>query len=141
MEPQAAEIAGWPLVLEDVAAVRRRPERYCVQLSFESLPTLIDLRPRVGSIYVHSNGIPLGPYDPGYSVMMAWARAMGLGFVSLGTSGHSRPSDLSRMVETVAPGVVLPVHSRRPEALQTKVPALVPRAGRRYSAAELRASA
>src|SRR5215469_9666085 len=71
LEPQSAVVAGWPLTLEDSAAIRRHPERYCVQLGFEGLPTLIDLHPRPGSIYVHSNGIPLGPYDPCFQVMMA----------------------------------------------------------------------
>lgn len=141
MEPQAAVVADWPLALDDVAAVRRHPERYCVQLSFEALPTLIDLHPRPGSIYVHSNGVPLGPYDPSHQVMMAWIRTMALELVSLGSSGHSLRSDINRTVGGVAPGTVLPVHSRRPEALRVPgVTTLVPEVGRRYTAAELRAS-
>ena len=141
MEPQAAVVADWPLALENVAAVRRNPERYCVQLSFEALPTLIDLHPRPASFYVHSNGVPLGPYDPAYQVMMAWIRTMALQLVSLGSSGHSLRSDINRTVDGVAPGTVLPVHSRRPEALRVPgVTTLLPEVGRRYTAAELRPS-
>ncbi|HXM55520.1 MAG TPA: hypothetical protein VOB72_09020 [Candidatus Dormibacteraeota bacterium] len=138
LERQAAVMADWPLVLEDVGAVLHDPSRYCVQLEFESLPTLIDLRPPAGSVYVHSNGVPLGPYDPAYQVMLAWVRALGLELVSLGSTGHSRPADVRRMVEAVAPRVVLPVHSRRPEALLTPgVPVLLPEVGRRYTASDL----
>ena len=139
MEPQSAVVAGWPLTLEDSAAIRRHPERYCVQLGFEGLPTLIDLHPRPGSIYVHSNGIPLGPYDPCFQVMMAWIRTMGLELVTLGSSGHSLASDIGRTVGAVAAGTVLPVHSRRPGALRLPgVSMLLPEVGRRYTAAELR---
>jgi ribonuclease J len=138
LERQAAAMADWPLVLEDVGSVLHDPGRYCVQLEFESLPTLIDLRPPDGSIYVHSNGVPLGPYDPAYKVMLAWIRALGMDLVTIGSSGHSRPADVARMVEAVGPAVVLPVHSRRPEALlMPGVPTLVPEVGRRYTAADL----
>lgn len=138
MERQAAAMADWPLVLEDVGAVLHDPRRYCVQLEFGSLPTLIDLRPPAGSVYVHSNGVPLGPFDPAYGVMQAWIRALGLELVTLGSSGHSRPADVRRMVELVDPAVVLPVHSRRPEALMVPgIPTLLPEVGRRYTPADL----
>ena len=138
MDRAGAIVAGWPHVLEDPAAVRRRPDRYCVQVDFDALPTLIDLRPPSGSLYVHSNGMPLGPYDPSYKVMLAWVRTMSMELVSLGTSGHSRPPDLVKMVETVAPQVVLPVHTRRPHALQVPSPRVfLAEAGRRYGAADL----
>jgi ribonuclease J len=138
LERQAAEMADWPLILEDVGAVLHDPRRYCVQLEFGSLPSLIDFRPPAGSIYVHTNGVPLGPYDPTYQVMLAWIRALGLELVTLASSGHSRPEDVRRMVETVAPAVVLPVHTRRPEALLVPgIPTLLPEVGRRYTPADL----
>ncbi len=103
------------------------------------MPTEVTLvHPPRGSLYVHSNGVPLGPFDPVYGVMLAWLRAMGLELVTLGSSGHSHLADLARMVEAVRPGVVLPVHTRRPEAL--RAPAgrvLLPVAGRRYRPEDL----
>jgi ribonuclease J len=141
LEPQAATMAGWPHVLDDPAAVRREPAGHCVQGDFWSLPRLIDLRPPPGSIYVHSNGVPLGAFDPAFAVMRSWTDALGLEMVWLGASGHSRPDGVRRMVEAVRPGVVLPVHSRRPEALQVPgVPALVPEPLRTYTTAELRST-
>ncbi|MHB8621407.1 MAG: hypothetical protein ACYDAG_17900, partial [Chloroflexota bacterium] len=137
MERQAALIGGWPDILHDVAAAASRPREHCVQLGFESPRLLIDLSPPPGSFYVHCDGAPLGTYDPRWPVMEAWARVMGLSFVLLGSSGHSSPADIARMVERVGPGVVLPVHSRAPEALEAPgVPSLIPEVMRRYTAAE-----
>ena len=138
MDRRAAVMADWPLVAGDLAPVQRDPGRYCLQLDFSSLPSLIDLRPPEGSVYVHSNGVPLGPYDPAHQVMLAWVRAFDLELVSLGSSGHSRPADVRRMVRAVRPGVVLPVHTRHPEALLVEdVPTLIPETGRRYTPEDL----
>lgn len=141
MEPVWAEIAGHPDVWTDPAEAAAEPSRYCLQLSFENLPRLIDLDPPPGSAYVHSNGTPLGPYDPTWQVMEAWVARFGLELVRLSCSGHSYPQDIVRMVETVRPGVVLPVHSRLPEALEVPgTPRLLPEAGRPYTASELKAA-
>lgn len=139
MEPQAAAIAGHPDLL-DVAEVAADPARFAVQLSFENLPTLIDLAPPAGSVYVHSNGPPLGRFDPAFQVMEAWIERLGLAYVHLGSSGHSWPADIERTVRGVGPGLVIPVHSRAPEALCVPgVPALVPEVMRPYTADELKA--
>jgi len=138
LEPQAATIAGHADLLL-VEEVRAAPERFLVQLSYEGLPTLLDLAPPAGSVYAHSNGPPLGPYDPAYEVMKAWVRQLDLGFVHLGSSGHSWPADVARTVAAVAPGLAIPVHSRAPEALRVPgVPSLVPTVLRPYSAEELK---
>ncbi|HEX4216201.1 MAG TPA: MBL fold metallo-hydrolase [Candidatus Dormibacteraeota bacterium] len=138
MEPAAARVAGWPDVLEDEDEVRRSPERHCLQLGFTSLPRLIDLRPPAGSRYVHADGGPLGRFDPAYPVMRTWADLLGLEFVPLRCSGHSRPEDIVRMVEEVRPRLVLPVHTRAPEALEVPgVRSLCPQPLRPYPMAEL----
>jgi ribonuclease J len=138
LEPQAAIMAGHGDLLQ-VDEVREAPSRFVVQLSYEGLPTLLDLSPPAGSVYAHSNGPPLGQYDPTYEVMSSWVRQLDLGFVHLGSSGHSWPADIVRTVEGVAPGLVIPVHSRAPQALRVPgVPTLIPAAMRPYSAEELK---
>ena len=140
MEPAAALIAGHEgaLTPDLVAAVRADPGRHVLQLGFESLPLLIDLAPPAGSAYVHSNGPPLGPYDPAFRVMEAWAVRFGLDLVALSSTGHAYPEDIARTVREIAPGVVLPVHSAAPDALSVEgVARLIPEAGRVYRASEL----
>lgn len=135
MRAPAAEVAGWPHILEDLAEVRREPSRYCLQLGFRDLPHLIDLAPPPGSLYVHSNGPPMGELDPAFPVLRAWIELFGLRAVALNSSGHSWPEDLARMVELVRPGVVLPVHTLRPEALEVPgIPRLLPESRRPYTA-------
>ena len=142
MEPGAARIAGWEGVWTDPSQAAKDPDAHCLQVSFEGLPALIDLQPPPGSAYIHSNGTPLGGYDPAWPVMEGWVAHFGLDLVRLPSSGHSHSPDITRMVESVRPGVVLPVHSRFPEALQVPgTPSLVVEPLRRYSAAELLAAA
>ena len=138
MEPQMGALAGWPGILGSPEPIRDNPRGYCLQLGFESLPLLIDLQPPAGSVYIHSGGAPLGPYDPAYPVMEAWVARFGLEFRSLNTSGHSAPADIARMVRSVGPRVVLPVHSRAPEALSVSgVPTFLPQAGVTYRVADI----
>jgi ribonuclease J len=142
MEPVSATVAGWDGVLDDADVVRGDPRGHCVQLGFEGLPVLIDLAPPAGSIYVHSNGSPLGTYDPAWPVMEAWCASLGLELVRLGSSGHSRAEHVARMVELVKPGLVIPVHTQAPAALEVPgVPRLLAEPNRRYSAGELSQSA
>jgi hypothetical protein len=74
--------------------------------------------------------------------MEAWCSLFGLEFIRLGSSGHSRPEDIVRMVDTVRPGLVIPVHSQAPEALEVRgVPRLLAEANRPYSTSDLHSPA
>jgi ribonuclease J len=138
MEPQMAALAGWPDVLGPLEAVRDDPRGHCLQLGFESLPLLIDLKPPAGSVWIQSGGAPMGTYDPAYAVLEAWVARFGLELRTITSSGHSRPEDIVRMVSTIRPKVVLPVHSRAPEALVVPgVPSFLPQAGVKYRVADL----
>ena len=138
MEPRMGAIAGWPGRLGSLGEIRERPRDFCLQLGFESLPLLIDLQPPPGSVYLHSGGAPMGPMDPAQAVLEAWLARFGLEYRVLTSSGHSRVPDIVRMVLTVRPRVVLPVHSRAPEALAVPgVPTFVPVAGPVYAVADI----
>jgi ribonuclease J len=138
MEPQMAAMAGWPDVLPATELVRSDPRGHCLQLGYESLPLLIDLEPPAGSVWVQSGGMPMGPFDPTLAVLEAWAERFGLEIRTITSSGHSRPEDIVRMVKTVHPKLVLPVHSRAPELLVVPgTPSFLPRAGVAYRVSEI----
>ena len=83
----------------------------------------------------------MGSFDPAYAVLEAWVARFGLELRTITSSGHSRPEDVARMVSTVRPKVVLPVHSRAPEALVVPgVPCFLPQTGASYRVADLLAS-
>ena len=138
MEPQMAAMAGWPDILGSIDAVRANPRGHCLQLGFQSLPLLIDLKPPAGSLWIQSGGSPMGSFDPAYPVLEAWAARFGVELRTMTSSGHSRPEDIVRMVSTIRPKLVLPVHSRAPEALVVPgVPSFLPQAGITYRVADL----
>jgi ribonuclease J len=138
MEPEMAAMAGQPGVLGSIDAVRDDPRGHCLQLNFESLPLLIDLKPPAGSLWIQSGGTPMGYFDPAYNVLEAWVARFGLELRVVTSSGHSRPEDIVRMVSMVRPKLVLPVHSRAPEALVVPgIPSFLPQAGVTYRVADL----
>ncbi len=138
METQMAAMAGWPGILGSSELVRDDPRGYCLQLGFESLPLLIDLRPPTGSLWIQSGGTPMGPFDPAQGVLEAWVARFGIEMRTVTSSGHSHAEDIVRMVTTVRPRRVLPVHSRAPEALVVPgVPSFLPQAGVVYEVSDL----
>jgi ribonuclease J len=138
MEPKMAAMAGWPDVIGSIDSVRDDPRGHCIQLGFQSLPLLIDLQPPLGSLWIQSGGSPMGPFDPAMVVLEAWVGRFGLELRTITSSGHSRPADIVRMVSTIRPKVVLPVHSAAPGALVVPgVPSFLPLAGVTYRVAEL----
>ena len=69
----------------------------------------------------------MGPFDPGWPVLESWLQALRMDLQIVSCSGHSRPRDIEHIVAAVGPRVVVPVHSRAPQALRVPgVPALVP---------------
>jgi ribonuclease J len=138
MEPQMGAMAGWADVLGPIEPIRDDPKGFCLQLGFESLPLLIDLNPPPGTIWIQSGGTPMGAFDPAMTVLQAWTDRFGLELRTIASSGHSRPEDIARMVSTVRPRRVLPVHSRAPETLVVPgVPSFLPRAGVGYRVADI----
>ena len=138
MEPEMAAMAGWPDVIGSIAAIRENPRGHCLQLSFDSLPLLIDLQPPPGSLWIQSGGAPMGLFDPATIVLEAWVKRFGLELRPVMSSGHSRPEDIVRMVSTVRPKLVLPVHSAAPEALVVPgIPSFIPEAGVTYRVTDL----
>ena len=99
------------------AAIRSHPGDYVVQVSGHALPALLDWGVGPGSVYLHANGEPLGPYDPLWAVMQEWLQYLHVPFWSIGTGGHASPDDLARLVEIVHPTILFPLHSQEPDRM------------------------
>ncbi len=124
--------------LQESAGILVRVRGHCLQLGFESLPLLIDLQPPPGSLWIQSGGAPIGNYDPALPVLQSWVARFGLELRTVFSTGHSRPEDIVRMVSTVRPKLVLPVHSTAPERLVVPgVPSFLPRAGVTYTVSDI----
>lgn len=112
--------------------VHARPGAYVVQLDPDDNPALLDLPIGDGTVWVHSQGEPLGPYMATWQPFMDWLDALGIETVHAGSSGHAPGEDLIAMVEQIGPGVVYPIHGFHPERLVTSRPTVLPVAGRSY---------
>ncbi|MFC4947764.1 MBL fold metallo-hydrolase [Pseudonocardia sp. GCM10023141] len=117
-----------------LAAVEATPSAFVVQPDVDDTPALLDL-PRDGGFqpFVHSQGEPLGPFMANWAGWIEWLAQLGFTFVAAGSSGHATGAALHKMVMDVHPGVVVPIHGFRPEALVVDVPTLLPEYGVRYA--------
>lgn len=97
--------------------VRKDPLRYLVQLFMPDINELVDLSPPPGSIFLHSNGEPLGRFDPSFGLWARWLNHFGLELRYAGSSGHATPKALNDLVRAVSPDVLMPIHSLQPELL------------------------
>lgn len=125
---------GLPIV--SAADVRANHARYLLQLFPWDLGEIVDLAPPAGSVFIHSNGEPLGRFDPAYEVFTRWLQRFGIELRYAASTGHATAADLHAMAAEIAPKVLMPIHSLRPELLA--VPALrrvLPEVGATYAIA------
>ncbi|MDA8301434.1 MAG: MBL fold metallo-hydrolase [Actinomycetota bacterium] len=120
---------------EAIAEARSSPESFAVQIAVAELDRLLELPLGPGSVFVHANGEPLGPFhQPGWDLLQAWLRHLHVPWYSVGTTGHATPADIDQVVEVVSPETVYPVHTLEPYRL-TPPPGTrraLPEYGRRY---------
>ena len=76
----------------------------------------LDMAAGPGDMYVHINGYPHGPADPGWQVLQTWTEKLGNRFEAISSHGHALPVDLQWLVDAVRPGLVVPVHTNAPDS-------------------------
>lgn len=107
---------------EDLA---RRPAEYLVQLDFWHLPELVDLAPPPGSTFIHSKSEPFEEDDVNDAVLQHWLDRFGLVRHQLHASGHLSEREVGELLESIAPKVVIPVHTEHPERFTRLAPRVV----------------
>ncbi len=105
------------------------PNRYVLQLDYQDQYALLDLKENV-SVYYHMDGAPLGSYEESYQKMTSLLEYLGIPYEYKGLGGHARPYFLKWMADTVAPKTLIPLHSFRPEQVNSE------RAGQRILPSE-----
>ncbi len=120
----------------DATAIRAQQDRFLLQLFFPDLPELVDLQPVRGSVFIHSNGEPLGRFDPAYDLMLRWLDRFGLELLHASSTGHAGHDELLRVVEAIRPEILMPIHSRTPELMEVPtVRRVLPETGAAYDIA------
>lgn len=96
----------------DAADLKAHPEQYVLENSFENLSTLSNLPV---SVYLHSNGVPLGDHDPHFQELLDFLKQHSIPIQYLSCTGHATKDDLITLCKMIAPEIVVPWHSFKPE--------------------------
>ena len=99
-----------------VGEINENPRGYFVQNSFDHIFTLIDYVP-AGSVYIHTNGVPLGAFDPAFGSMQAFLKTLGIAFETVTSSGHGDVTAILDIVDGIKPKVLMPWHSTTPQQM------------------------
>lgn len=99
--------------------INANPKRYFLQNSYHHLLQLFDLNLE-SAVYIHSNGSPLGDYDPSYHNLLKFLRKIDVPMVLIGTGGHAHKEHLKYIVDEINPDVLIPLHSFKPWRLLPK---------------------
>ncbi|OON97760.1 MAG: MBL fold metallo-hydrolase, partial [Epulopiscium sp. Nele67-Bin005] len=89
--------------------------KYFWQLDTLALQHLDKLK--TGGIYIHSNAVPLGEFDPNYAPFVKQFEEKNIEFMKLSCSGHAFPKDLIKIINLISPKLLIPIHSKRPDRL------------------------
>lgn len=120
---KAGTLPEWKLhVLEQFqtisySGINEQPGCYFLQNTYENVLELFDLNCD-GGCYIHSNGVPLGPFDPAFDNLKKIVGKIGLNYEFIGTGGHAIPQHLKYVVDTIDPAILIPLHSFSPERLK-----------------------
>jgi len=116
------------------AEARQNPAGFVIQIAMESLPDILDLPTGPGSLFLHANGEPLGPFQPSWQLLQHWLQLLDVPFRSIGSSGHAAPDDLHWLIAEAAPATVYPLHTADPFRLMPPpgTVRVLPRYGKEY---------
>ncbi|WP_057893419.1 MBL fold metallo-hydrolase [Lacticaseibacillus brantae] len=104
-------------VLNDTVSlgdIKAEPAKFVLENQFANLELLAELPV---SVYVHSNGEPLGDYDPRFQQLQDWLKAHNIPLQFLSASGHAFREDLITLAKMVNPKIIVPWHSFHPERM------------------------
>ncbi|EXJ24098.1 hypothetical protein ADIAL_0409 [Alkalibacterium sp. AK22] len=95
-----------------IEAIHQQPEAFVLQNSFKNLELLGTFS---GALYLHSNGEPLGDYDPRYQLMLDFLEEAQITFQSFGASGHATREALVEIAQVVDAELTIPWHTFSPQ--------------------------
>ncbi|MFD0636871.1 MBL fold metallo-hydrolase [Catenulispora yoronensis] len=81
------------------------------------IPDLADLPVGAGTVWLHANGEPLGPFESRWDLFVEWLAALAIPLRRIGSFGHATADDLHTLVHRVRPRTVVPIHTDAPERL------------------------
>lgn len=119
-----------------LAELNRDFSQVWLQSSYHHIGLLQEL-PVQGARYVHSNGVPLGSFDPVYNELLEWIDKLEMELAVLGISGHAAAAQIKWLADAMQAKVTIPLHGFTPELLQGPYKTFLPENGIIYSTTTL----
>ena len=95
--------------------ITKNPSGYMIVLNFWYFNMLVDLKPYSG-VYIHSLSEPFNEeMEMSFERMINWLKHFKLRFVQSHCSGHISGHDLNKMITSIKPKEIYPVHTEYPD--------------------------
>ncbi|HLN45884.1 MAG TPA: MBL fold metallo-hydrolase [Candidatus Sulfotelmatobacter sp.] len=91
--------------------VRKHQSNLLMDLDFSGFTELIDIKPNVGSDFIHSMSEPFSEEDIEEQVMHNWINYFKMNFHQMHASGHMAKNQLIEMVNHIQPKLAFSVHT------------------------------
>lgn len=98
--------------------ILNNPSEYVLQLDYSNHCELFDLKD-VCKLYIHCDGVPLGSYDPSFAKLQNLLARHNIPYRHINTGGHAYPFFIKKLIDTIKPKVLIPLHSYRPEQVNS----------------------
>ncbi len=95
--------------------IRKGQGNFLLSLNFLEFGELIDIRPKEGSVFIHSMSEPFSEEDVEEEIKQNWISHFSLDFQQLHASGHCNCGEIGALVEKINAKKVFPVHTEHPE--------------------------
>lgn len=95
--------------------IQKNPSQYIIVLNYWYFPVLIDLKPKKG-MYIHSLSEPFNEeMEISADRMNNWLNHFNLKCIQSHCSGHIYGIELKKMIQTIQPKTLYPIHTEQPE--------------------------
>jgi len=117
-----------------IEELKAYPQRYVLNIDFFSLGELIDIRPELGTHYIHSMSEPFGEEDIESQVLQNWIKHFKLNYQQLHASGHIGRKELIETINRIKPRKIFPIHTENPAMFDDYYSNVIkPELGKNYS--------
>jgi ribonuclease J len=99
----------------EASEIRRHQDHLLLVCSFSDVRELVEIKPEPGSNFILSGSEPFNEEkEIEFDKFRNWLDHFGLPMYHIHSSGHIMPNELKRVVSSICPKTVLPVHTEHP---------------------------
>jgi len=105
----------------DVEYIQKNQSKLILALDFVHFQELIDIKPSVGSLFIHSMSEAWDERDLSDEVKKNWCNKFNLKFLQVHASGHCNKEEIFSNVKRINPKITIPVHTEFPELFKDEI--------------------